>query len=469
MKQRKTWKIEELVTATGGTLVKGTGSGSFTGISTDSRKILISEVFLALHGENFDGHTFIPQVIEQGIQCIILSRRETIQKAEYEINVILVDDTLKALGSLAAYLRNQNQVSVAAITGSNGKTTTKEILFSIFSKKYNTLHTKGNLNNEIGLPLTLLNLSNEHQWAVLELGMNQKGEINRLSKICRPDIGIITNVGKAHIEFFGSMEKIADAKGEMLPNIRKNGIAILNYDNPMYNQLKNLSKSNILSFGLSENADVRATDVNAHHFSTTFNLIYEKSSRQITVNQPGAFMVYNCLAAASAAFAAGIEIDTISRGISDFSTISGRMNITEFEDEIVLIDDTYNASPDSMAEAVQMLTSLDNPGRKILISGDMLELGKESDELHFKTGKQAAESGLDLILATGKQSVQFTEGAISGGLNKDSVYTGTKNEIVQTLKAIIKRKDTLLIKGSRGIKMEEIAEPLTQFLEKRQN
>ncbi len=469
MKHKHTWKIEELVNATGGKLVAGTKSGPFSGISTDSRKAMKSEVFLALRGENFDAHTFIPSVIERGIQCIIADQVESIRDLAEGTCGILVENTLKALGDIAAYKRQNSNVSVVAVTGSNGKTTTKEILASIFTKKYNTLYTKGNLNNEIGLPLTLLNLTHEHQWAIAELGMNQKGEIERLSEICRPDTGIITNVGQAHIEFFGSLEKIAEAKGEILPNINRNGTAILNFDNPMYGKLKELSRTKIIHFGLSEDADVRALDIKTEHFSTNFTLSYQKTKMQMTINQPGTFMVYNCLAAASAAIAAGIDLETIRRGISDFSTISGRMNILPACNDVVIIDDTYNASPDSMIEAVHMLSRLTNPGRKILVSGEMLELGEKSGNLHFETGKRSAKSGIDFIFALGKYAEFYTNGAIAGGMDKDCTFTGTKKEIIDRLKHILKRDDILLIKGSRGMKMEEIINPITHFLKKRQN
>jgi len=464
-----TWNIKDLIQSTHGELTHGAGTGTFTSISTDSRSINPSDVFVALTGDNFDGHTFIPSVIQKGIRCIITEKSESIDTPDDSVNIIQVNNTLKALGQLAATRRQQTGVSVLAVTGSNGKTTTKEILATIFRKSFNTLFTKGNLNNEIGLPLTLLRLNGSHQWAITELGMNKKGEISRLSDICRPDIGVITNIGRAHIEYFGTIEGIADAKGELLEYLPEHGVAVLNIDCPMYSRLKEQTQSKTLSFGLSENADVRAVNIIHETFSSTFTICHKGNSVRTQIMQPGKFMIYNSLAAASAALAAGIDLNTINEGIRSFSTISGRMKIRTLNKGIVIIDDTYNASPDSMFEAVRMLSGIDTPGRKILACGDMLELGLQSKNLHHETGKKAAETGIDYVFSTGDHAQDFIQGAEDGGMSTDTLTAGSKETIITQLKQILKHDDILLIKGSRGMKMEEIIDPIINFLEKRQS
>jgi UDP-N-acetylmuramoyl-tripeptide--D-alanyl-D-alanine ligase len=320
----------------------------------------------------------------------------------------------------------------------------------------------GNFNNEIGLPLSLLRLEKGHEWAVVELGMNHIGEIRNLARICLPDIGVITNIGPAHLEGVGSIEGVMQAKGELLSEIHQEGAAVLNADDPRILKLSQKTGARALFYGFSEKAAVRGTSFRQEENRICFTIILPDSEISVDLEAYGDFMASNSLAAAAVGYLAGLPASEIKKGIEKFQPIKGRMNVHRFKNDIKLIDDTYNANPDSVRSAVRSLVALKKGKRGILVLGDMFELGEHSEEMHKKIGELVAEVGIEKLFAVGRFSESVAEGARSGGMNRRSIFNGSGKEILVHLRKEIKPGDWVLIKGSRAMKMEDIVEALTE-------
>lgn len=461
------WTVRETIAATGGTLLSGGNGRHFTGIGIDSRSITSEDWFLAIKGETHDGHSFVMDVVNQGVKGVIIDIEKVhdfpagdLEKSA--VTCIGVKDTLKALGSLAAYRRRQSGVSVVALTGSNGKTSTRAMAADIAARKYRVLATTGNMNNEIGMPLTLLKLESEHEWAVLELGMNRPGEIGRLADICAPDIGLITNIGPAHLEGLGSLEGVMHAKGELLPKVKPGGKIILNADDPQTIHLTNKTTREPIFFGLADKAHIRGTQIaaSASGMSFVLNLPHEKALVNMPVN--GKFMVLNALAAAAIGYCLTIPAREITGALASFTPVKGRMNIRHTTSGIHIIDDTYNANPYSMKTAADTLEVLKRQQRGIAVLGDMLELGETSPDLHRDVGRYFAQLDLVWVFASGNFADAVARGAREGGLSPQRIVTGSKDDIFRQLKKELKPKDWILIKGSRGMRMETLVQDLLQ-------
>ncbi len=456
-----------LIKATCGVFLCNNPENIFPRISINSREICQNDLFVAIKGANHDGHNFINDLINSGIKGVIIDEE---YKEKFPIDswskngvtCIAVKNTIKALGDLAHSQRIEADVKVIAITGSNGKTSTRAITSSILKQRFVTHSTSGNYNNEIGLPLTLLKLSYKHEWAVVELGMNAPGEIERLGKICQPDIGIITNVGTAHLEGLGTIENIARAKAEILSTISKNGTAIVNDSIPLLSELTKNTKADIIIFGDSNKAQVKASAIELNGDSICFNLEMKNSSIPINLKTPGTFMVSNALAAASAGMLSGLDIDENKKGIEDFTPVKGRMNILKTSKGINLIDDTYNANPESMMAAIATLKKLTGKNRSFFVAGDMLELGENTIKLHEKIGSFSAETGIEELYITGKNAKHISNGALNFGMKPEYIFTGSKKEIINNLSKKLVKSDWILIKGSRSMAMEEIVKELTK-------
>ena len=450
----------------------------FSGISIDSRFIKSDELFIALKGETFDGHSFIYNLIKKGIKGFILEKKSLTkdQKKILKTNdciVFFVENTFKALGRLAKFQRIRSKVKVIAITGSNGKTSTKEMVGRIFETKFNTLVTKGNFNNEIGLPLTLLKLSKDHEWAVVEMGMNHFGEIARLSNISMPDIGIITNICNAHLKELGNIFDVANAKAELFEFIQNKGSVILNYFDSQKDILLKKAKNNknikdLIFFGVSENAHINAKTVKVYQEKIHFKLFFKKDKStpnkliDICINTPALFMVENGLAAAAAGFQAGISINDIKKGLESFVPVSGRMNILKSLNHIKIIDDTYNANPESVESALKTLKNLSEKDNSIAVLGDMLELGSMSKHFHYQIGKKAGALGVSRLYAYGDMAEHIIKGAISNGLDKDKVMLASKRRIAEDIIKKTNSRTWVLVKGSRGMKMEDVISRLKE-------
>lgn len=472
------WKAGDVSEALGLGTTQAPDSGSlvFPSVSTDSRTIEAGELFVALKGETFDAHAFIPGLLARGIRGFVVSQafyascadpvRSGLKQAD--ALVFPVPDTLVALGQLARYQRLRSNVKVVAITGSNGKTSTRKMTGDIFSETHITLTTQGNFNNEIGLPLTLLRLSARHQWAVVEMGMSNPGEIARLGAIALPDIGIITNTAECHLKGLGTVENVALAKAELLATIRKGGCAILNTDDPRYGLLLDRARANrnirqIIGFGFSDKADVRALNPVMAGTGTRFTLSRDAESLgEVLLPTPAPFMVSNALAAASAALAAGISTAVIRAGLGRFEPVAGRMNIGRSPAGFMVINDTYNANPVSVLGAISTLVLIAGDNPSYLILGDMLELGDNSAEFHHRIGREAARLGISGLFAHGIMAVHAIDGAISQGLDPGQTLTGTKEEIAGAALDRIPGNAWVLVKGSRGMRMEDVVNRLNQ-------
>jgi UDP-N-acetylmuramoyl-tripeptide--D-alanyl-D-alanine ligase len=431
------------------------------GVSIDSRSIRAGELFVALRGDRFDGHDFVPDAMKKGAWGALVER-STLETRFSSLgglkNILPVEDTLFALQEMSHNHRMKFSIPVVGITGSNGKTTTKEMLAGILKQKGPVLKNEGNLNNHIGVPLTLLQLNAHHQSAAVEMGMSAPGEIDLLARLASPTVGVITNIGPAHLEFLGSMEKVAEAKGELLNNLPAHAPAVLNADDVYFEFLRNKAGGQVVSFGVKNKADVSASQIRQNAQHTEFVLTACGAASDVCLRALGTHNISNALAAAAAAIAAGMPLGAVKRGLDEFSPVAMRSEIRDVEGRTVFAD-YYNANPASMDAAIRTLVSL-SPGRTtIAVLGDMLELGASAAEAHRQTGRTAAQSGVDIVIALGALARHIGEGAVQAGMPKERVFAAQSHaEAAQQLKALSRPGDMVLIKGSRGMKMEKILE-----------
>ncbi|HEX9079756.1 MAG TPA: UDP-N-acetylmuramoyl-tripeptide--D-alanyl-D-alanine ligase, partial [Desulfuromonadaceae bacterium] len=426
----------------------------------DSRQVRAGDLFVALAGERFDGHDFIRSAADQGVKVFLVdSARFPAEAVPAGITAVAVKDTLAALGDLAARHRRRFDLPVAGITGSNGKTTVKEMLATILTLTGPGLKTAGNLNNLIGLPRMLFQLDGGHRWAVLEMGMSEPGEIDRLAEIAAPEVGVITNAFPAHLASMGSVEAVARAKGELFLRLPTGGCAVCNGDDPLVSRLPVLSGVRRITFGLGE-AEVTATGIeNLGRRGQRFTLFLHGERLPILLKAFGAHNVTNALAAAAAASAMSVPMDAIREGLELFTPYDKRFNLEELEGA-VLIDDSYNANPASMRAALTTLRDIREGHRSIAVLGDMLELGAIAAQAHRETGKIAA-SCVDRLYVMGEMAQTVADGAMEGGLSAKTVIVATSHEeILDDLRQTVNPGDFILVKGSRGMGMEKVAEGL---------
>jgi len=448
--------IDEILKATNGKLVSGQPQNIVSGISTDSRTINRGELFIALKGDNFDGYNFINECLVRGATGILISNKDSSRvsaiAASGLVNIIKVPDTLKALGDIAYFHRMRFNIPVIGITGSNGKTTTKDMIAHLLGVKYKVLKNLGTLNNFIGVPLTILKLNKEHQICVLEMGTNHVGEISRLTDIARPNIGIITNVGPSHLEFFKDLETVSRAKMELFKNFNSDHIAIWNADDGMLSSLYQNLTCKKRTFGLSNTCDFKATNIESIEDGWRFAL---NESKLIKIKLLGKHNVYNALAAITLADAFGINYSEIHSSLLSFKAPSMRMEILEVAG-IKIINDCYNSNPKSVESAINVLSNFNASGRRIFVSGDMLELGEISNYFHHQIGLNVAASGIDIFIGVGPLSKESTMAAVRSGMNKDAVmFCEDSQKAGELLRKTLRSGDVVLIKGSRGMKMEK--------------
>ncbi|MCK4984638.1 MAG: UDP-N-acetylmuramoyl-tripeptide--D-alanyl-D-alanine ligase, partial [Desulfobacterales bacterium] len=458
----------EIMKATGGELLCGDKTQRFEKVCIDSRSIVPNDLFVAIVGEIHDGHAFISDVVEQGARGLIVNSekaRDLPISAWQTRNIacVAVRDTTRALGDLAAFHRARTDVAVVAITGSNGKTTTRQMTAAVVARKFNTLSTTGNYNNQIGVPLTLLRLAPEHRWAVVELGSNSPGEIARLAQICSPDIGVITNVAPAHLEGLGSLDGVMREKGQLLDHLKAKGKAVLNTDDRRVSKIAARTKKDVLFFGLSEKAAIRATAVNEKASGISFSLDLPQESLTVDLKAAGHFMVVNALAAAAVGHLLGLPATEIKAGLETFEPAWGRMNILQTASGIHVIDDTYNANPESMKAAITTLVSLRANNRSVFVAGDMLELGTQAESLHRQVGVRAATANINKLLVTGDYADAVADGAKKAGMKSENIFTGSQGKILNALKDSLKPGDWVLVKGSRGAHMDTVVEGLKKW------
>jgi UDP-N-acetylmuramoyl-tripeptide--D-alanyl-D-alanine ligase len=462
--------IKEITAATGGRII-GSETGEVAGVSTDSRSVEPGQLFVPLRGERFDGHDYIAEVVGNGISAVLAEEawlagdEENIETSSRDVStlpladftIIAVSDTLHALGDLAAAWRRRFDLPVIGVTGSNGKTTVKEMLASILEQTGPGLKTEGNLNNLIGLPQMLLKLNEGHHWAVLEMGMSEPGEIDRLAEIAAPAVGIVLNAFPAHLESMESVENVAKAKGELLLRLPLGGCAVYNADDPLIARLPSPSGARRLSFGMG-NANVSAREIKSFGISgQRFVLQLPDGNCNVHLQAFGRHSIYNALAAAAAAHAIGITHDVIRSGLESFRPYDKRFRL-ELAGSLALIDDSYNANPASMGAALATLAELKNDQQAFVALGDMLELGGNEAELHRLLGVQAAQVANRLYLY-GDQTAHTADGALSAGMPAAAIIrANTHQEIVSDILSLAKEGDFVLVKGSRGMRMEKVAE-----------
>jgi UDP-N-acetylmuramoyl-tripeptide--D-alanyl-D-alanine ligase len=431
------------------------------GVSTDSRNIRQGELFVALRGERFDGHDFVLDAIRNGAcgalveSAVLESRYDSLGKVK---NLFPVEDTLFSLQEMSAIHRKKFTVPVIGITGSNGKTTTKEMTASIMKQKGPVLKNEGNLNNHIGVPLTLLKMGPGHRSAVVEMGMSAPGEIDLLARLVKPDVGVITNIGPAHLEFLGTMDRVAAAKAELLGNMGAGGTAVLNADDRYFGVLSAQCSGKVLSFGTSPGAAVRCRDIRQGDDYTDFELIVRDAAVNVRLRALGRHNIANALAAAAAASAAGMTVEAVKYGLDEFVPVAMRSEVKVINGRTVLAD-CYNANPASVRAALETLVTLRPGARSVAVLGDMLELGAEGAEAHREIGRLAARLGVNAIIVVGTLSAQILEGAQEGGMPKSALFAAASHaEAAELLTRQSRVGDAVLVKGSRGMKMEKILE-----------
>jgi UDP-N-acetylmuramoyl-tripeptide--D-alanyl-D-alanine ligase len=431
------------------------------GISIDSRTVREGELFIAIRGERYDGHDFVPDVIRKGAWGAIVDRSAL--EAKYADisglrNIIPVEDTLFSLQEMALMHRKKFTVPLIAVTGTNGKTTTKEMLASILLQRGPVLKNEGNLNNHIGVPLTLLKLEARHKAAIIEMGMSGLGEIETLARLALPSVGVITNIGPAHLQFLGSMDRVAQAKGELLQTMRSDGTAVLNADDRYFTALRNKYSGRVLSFGIDGPADVQARDIVQARGLTDLALHADGRSVLVRLRTVGRHNVYNALAAAAAALATGLPLETVKFGLEEFRPVAMRSELKVLNGRTVLAD-YYNANPASMKAALETLASLTGGKRAVAVLGDMLELGDAEVEAHRETGRTVFRLGIDLLICVGPLARHIAEGAVAAGMARNRVFEAeTTARAAEILREHSRSDDTVLVKGSRGMKMERVLE-----------
>lgn len=447
--------IDEIAAITSGS-IHGVRSGGVTAVSTDSRTVMPGELFIPLIGDRFDGHDFIKMVADKGVTTV-LAKENRLTELPQNLTVITVADTLHALGDLAAAYRGRFSARIFGITGSNGKTTTKEMLASILEQTGPGLKTQGNLNNLIGLPQMLFRLKKEHIWAVLEMGMSEPGEIDRLAEIAAPEIGVVLNAFPAHLETMGSVENVAKAKGELLLRIARDGVAIVNADDRLISAQPSPTGVQRLSFGI-RNGDLRASSIESLGKDGQKLILHlDAKEYPLKLKAYGIHAVYNALAAAAAAHAAGVSPELICRGLENFRPFDKRFALEELSG-LILIDDSYNANPASMAAALTTLGELKGRKRAFVALGDMLEMGGDELEMHYSLGIQAAKVA-DKLYLLGELTSETAKGALVGGMKQtDIISISDHAEAVDDIIKQAEEGDFILVKGSRGMKMDKVAE-----------
>ena len=454
------FSIDQIIKAVGGALISGTAQNTVCGISTDSRLVEKGNIFIALQGENFDGHNFVQKVVGRGAASVLISNPSMLdlEKFDKAVSVIKVSDTLQALGDLAHNYRQRFSLPVIGITGSSGKTTTKEMMATIISRQKNVLKTEGNLNNLIGLPQTLFRLTQEHELAILEMGTNTRGEIKRLTRIAAPSIGLITNIGPAHLEGFGSVEVVALEKSDLFFNMPQAGIAVANLDDEAVKIIAERWNGRRVNYSMSPNADVAVSDIEKNGArGMRFNLNINGLSQKVEMKIAGIHHVYNAMAAAACAWTAGIEPETIKDGLSAFLPVGGRMEMIKLQNGAYLIDDSYNANPASVREALMTLKDLKSNHNGYVFLGDMLELGDAALEMHRRIGTLLGTIGVNAVFLQGEYGATIAAAAMEGGMSQEKIFImEDSNEGILFLKRYLKKGDWVLVKGSRRMKMETI-------------
>jgi len=447
----RTLDISDIIAATGGRLEQGK-TGPISGISTDSRTINEGELFVAIKGDDYDGHDFIKDALSKGAAGAVVS--SVIGKTAA---IVRVEDTLKALGDIAAFYRKRFDLPVVAITGSAGKTTTKDILSNILSVRYRVLSNTGTENNIIGVSRTIMKLEPGFDICVLELGTNHFGEIKRLSEISSPTSAVFTNIGPSHLEFLKDEEGVFRAKTELLENVRRGGRIYINKDDKYLSRIERAG-TDITGYGINSKADFTASGIIFDWKGSSFVI---NGEHRFTISGLGSAGIYNALAAIACARGIGLDWKEIEKGLAGFKSSPMRMELLRYNG-MTVINDSYNANPLSMKNAVDTLSALSAPSRKVLLLADMLELGDNRAEFHRDTGRAVAAAKINVLITIGELASDIASGASRAGMDKGSIHSFKNNkDFAAKASSLLKGDDTILMKGSRLMKMEDLLECFT--------
>ncbi|MFH2098339.1 MAG: UDP-N-acetylmuramoyl-tripeptide--D-alanyl-D-alanine ligase, partial [Pseudomonadota bacterium] len=455
--------VPQILDATGGNLAAGPLDAGFARVVIDSRRVEPGDLFVAIPGDRFDGHDFIAAAVTAGAAGVVAAgNRVGGLSLPPETVLVAVPGTIEALGALAAFHRKRLPVRVVGLTGSNGKTTTKEMMAAVLSQRFRTSRNAGNQNNHIGVPLTLLALDETVEYAVVEMGMNHPGEIAVLAKMAAPDVCCITNVGPGHLEGLGSVEGVAAAKAELL-DAAPEAVAVLNADDPRVRRMAGRHPGRVVLFGTDPAAEVRFHSLTHEPDGMAFSLRFPQAEARVKLGMHGRCMAANAACAAAVGYVAGVEPDAIVRGLSLCQPVAGRLFVKALRDNMILVDDAYNANPASMAAAMEMLCGLVTEGRCVLVIGEMAELGVDAASWHREVGRLAAAYQMDALYVTGPHAGEVARGAREAGMDPGSIVKEDKRTLMARLQTELAPGDRILVKGSRVAGMDEVADRLARF------
>lgn len=461
MKEKIYVTAQDVINICNGKIVLGREDTVLENFSNDTRTINVGDIYLGIKGENFDGNTLYEEALQKGAKACILQSidiKEEVKQKYTDRTIIIVENTMDAVQKIAEYKRSLYNIPVVAVTGSVGKTSTKDIIASVMAKKYNVLKTEGNFNNQLGLPLTILKLK-DHNAMVVEMGMNQLGEISKLTNIAKPTIAVITNVGTAHIGNLGSRENILRAKLEILEGLQNGGKVVINNDNDLlhkwYEEQKN--KENIITFGIENKSDVMAKNAILSEDGSVYDTVVDGKNYKVEIGVGGNHFVLNSLCAIAIGNLLEISMENILDGILHFELTKRRMQIEKLQNNVVIINDCYNANYDSMKAAIEYLGKIDNH-KKIAVLGDMLELGEFSEKLHRQVGEVVAKERIDCLICVGEEAKNIIDEAVKEGMEKrKTIYLNNNDEAILKLKDIMKEGNvSILIKASNGMNFQKI-------------
>lgn len=451
--------LGDIARVTGGEIIQGDPRLIFSSVSTDTRTIAEGDLFFALSGERYDAHNFLELAAGAGAGGLVVSRGAVLPPAS---PVLMVSNTLSALQSLAASNRARSGAFLAGVTGSTGKTTTKDIIAAVLGTRFSTLKTTGNYNNEIGLPLTLLKINQGCEAAVVEMAMRGPGEIDTLCRIARPDCAVITTINETHLELLGDLSSIAAAKGEILDHIPPGGFALLHAESPYIRREAGRCRGRVIFFGLEPGADIRAENIRPEGGGSAFDAVIGGERYKYILPVPGRHNVINALAAVGVGMEMGLTYGAIARGLASVVLTGMRLEVIN-AGGIKIINDSYNASPASTRAALQTLVDLAGAGRRIAVLGNMLELGPRALEGHREVGETAAGLKLDFLVTVGDLAASVRDGAVGAGLPPErAVHCGDNGGAMEILEQLLAPGDSVLVKGSRGMKMEQIVQRLVK-------
>jgi UDP-N-acetylmuramoyl-tripeptide--D-alanyl-D-alanine ligase len=460
-----TMNLEQLETCTGGILVSGSRTAAFKGISIDTRTMHVGDLFFAIRGKSDDGHRHIAAALEKGAIGAVVDSSYDSSRFPSDRVLLRVDDTHQALKDTASEVRREWRGSLVGITGSMGKTTTKEFSAQVLQTEFSVFKSPGNFNNLYGVPLSIFNLSPDDHIGIFEMGMSAPGEIAEMCRIAMPSVGVITNVAPVHLEFFGSIEEIAVAKGELAAGLPKDGTLIYNADDPLVRKIAGNYSGHKISFGLNQGAEIRAEAVETFGLQETrFRLSCAGVSRRANIPLAGLHYVLNALPAVALAHFYRISLDQTVESLHHLSQATMRGQILRFQEGFTVIDDSYNSNPRALMQMIDTISGIEPFQRRILVAGEMLELGKDSEALHYECGERAAERGIDVLVAVRGAAKEMARGAIAKGMADSQVHFFTEvNPADDFVTRNVRPGDLLLIKGSRGVHLEKIVQSLRSY------